>query len=97
MWQGAHATLNDIVIRGVYRPVNTLPLVIINLRLTDIGDGGDPAVMVYHYLQSWFPKDSNQVLDYLEINFSFNPSRPSHVSAHKRKMNGYVQRIVRYV
>jgi hypothetical protein len=95
VWQGKAATLNEIVIRGIYREVDTSPLLILNLRLGDIGEGADPAVMVHHYLQSWFPKGSGQVLEYIEIKFSFNPAKPALVAAHRRRMIGNIERILR--
>ena len=75
--------------------MNTESLLIINFHLSDVAAGGDPAVMVHHYLQAYFPSARDQVLQYEEVSFSFDPASSPSVETQKRKINKVVNNVVK--
>jgi hypothetical protein len=85
MWTESPAELGTLYVRGAWREVDTDSLIILNFRLADIPAGGDPAFMVYHHLRAYFPVEKDQVLEYVEIPFSFDPSSSMSIATQKRK------------
>ena len=84
---GDPADLGTLQVRGAWRSVNTDSIIILNFRLADIPAGGDLAVMVYHHLQAYFPAERDQVIEYMDIDFSFDPTSSASVATQERKVN----------
>jgi hypothetical protein len=86
IWDGCPAELGTLFVRGAWRAVDTDSLVILNFRLADIPQGGDPAFMVYHHLHAYFPANRDQILEYIEVTFSFDPTSSISIATQKRKL-----------
>lgn len=84
--RGDPADLGTLLVRGAWRSVNTDSIIILNFRLADVPIGGDPALMVFHHLQAYFPEARDQVLKYLDIEFSFDPSSSASVASQEKKL-----------
>lgn len=97
IWDGTPAELGALVIRGAWRLVDTASVAILNFRLADIPQGGDPAFMVYHHLHAYFPEQKDQVLQYFDIDFSFDPSSSASVSTQERKVQKVLLALLKYV
>jgi hypothetical protein len=86
IWDGTPAELGILVVRGAWHAVDTASIAILNFRLADIPEGGDPAFMVYHHLYAYFPEQKNQLLKYYDIDFSFDPSSSVSIATQERKV-----------
>jgi len=56
-----------------------------NFCLADIPAGGDLAMMVYHHLHAYFPVDRDQLLEYAEAEFSFDPTSSASVTTQESR------------
>jgi hypothetical protein len=87
--------LGTLFVRGAWREVNTDSIIILNFRLADVPAGGDPAFMVYHHLRAYFPVERDQVLEYVETEFSFDPSSSASVSTQERKIQKVLMTVLK--
>jgi hypothetical protein len=89
--------LGAVYVRGAWRPLNTDSILILNFRLADVPEGGDPAFMVYHFLKAYFPEQKSQVLEYVEIAFGFDPTSTASVATQERKVYTTLVKTLKYV
>jgi len=97
IWDGPPADLGAIIVRGAWRLVNTNSMIILNFRLADVSQGGDPAFMAYHHLRAYFPIQRDQILEYVEIDFSFDPTSSASITSQERKLQKVLLSVLKYV
>ena len=89
------AVLGNLLVLGAWRQANTESMIILNFRLADIPAGGDPAMMVYHHLRAYFPVDRDQILEYAEAEFSFDPTSSASVATQERKVHKMLLSVIK--
>ena len=97
IWDGPSAELGAIIVQGAQCSVNTNFMIILNFCLADVSQGGDPAFMTYHHLHAYFPIQKDQFLEYVEINFSFDPTSSASITTQERKLQKVLLSVLKYV
>jgi hypothetical protein len=97
MWTEKAASLADLPVRGRFRPVTTPHLAIINIRLGEFGDAGDPAFLAFHFLSAYYPSSGISQCTYYPISLNVDPSKSRQLKLYQKKIDGIVKEIRAYV
>lgn len=97
MWDGKAATVRLLPVRGRFRPIATPNLAIINIRLGEFEDGGDPAFLAYHYLSAFYPASGTAKIHYFLLSLDLDPEMFRSITAWKKKLQDVAKKIEGYV
>jgi hypothetical protein len=97
MWTEKAASLASIPIRGRFRPVTTPHLAILNIRLGEFGDAGDPAFLTFNFLSAYYPPSGISQLMYYPIALNLDPSKSRQLKQYQKQIDGIAKEIRAYV
>jgi hypothetical protein len=97
MWDGKPAVVAPLPVRGRFRPIATPNLAIINIRLGEFEDGGDPAFLAYHYLSAFYPASGTAKIHYFLLSLDLDPEKVRGITAWKKKLGDVAKKMEGYV